>query len=217
MNANAAAAPALPLIHLDEAVLRRLVPNGAVRSHPKNSVVVFEGDYSDALYVVLTGRVKIYMSDDEGKEVVLNVIEPGDYFGEFALDGGPRSASAMTLAPTQFFVISRLAVEGLIASNPEFARDLVGRLIRKVRSLTGTVRDFALRDVYGRLAAFLNGQAIGADGRRVVERLTHQEIAARIGASREMVSRILKELTVSGYLVMDAKQITVARTLPDRW
>lgn len=206
-----------PLIDLDEVALRRLAPEGTLRTHPKGAIVVCEGDYSDALYVVLAGRVKIYMSDEEGKEVVLNVIAPGDYFGEFVLDGGPRAASVMTMESTRFFVIPRLAVEGLIAGNPAFARDLIGRLISKVRSLAGTVRDFALRDVYGRLAAFLNGHAVEQDGQRVLERLTHQEIAARIGASREMVSRIFKELTTGGYLVVESKRIVVARKLPERW
>jgi CRP/FNR family cyclic AMP-dependent transcriptional regulator len=209
--------PSLPLLNLDETALRLLAPEGSIRSHPKGAIVVCEGDYSDALYVVLSGRVKIYMSDEEGKEVVLNVIEPGDYFGEFVLDGGPRAASAMTMAPTRFFVIPRLAVEGLIAGNPDFARDLIGRLIRKVRSLAGSVRDFALRDVYGRLVAFIDSHAADDEGQRVLERLTHQEIAARIGASREMVSRIFKELTTGGYLVVESKRIVVARKLPERW
>ncbi len=209
--------PSLPLLNLDEAALRLLAPEGSVRTHAKGAIVVSEGDYSDALYVVLSGRVKIYMSDEEGKEVILNVIEPGDYFGEFVLDGGPRAASAMTMVATRFFVIPRLAVEGLIAGNADFTRDLIGRLIAKVRSLAGTVRDFALRDVYGRLATFINGHAVEVDGRRTLERLTHQEIAARIGASREMVSRIFKELTTGGYLVVDSKRIVVARKLPERW
>jgi len=206
-----------PLLNLDEVALRLLAPEGSVRTYPKGAIVVCEGDYSDALYVVLSGRVKIYMSDEEGKEVVLNVIEPGDYFGEFVLDGGPRAASAVTMAPTRFFIIPRLAVEGLIAGNPDFARDLIGRLIRKVRSLAGTVRDFALRDVYGRLVAFINSQAADQAGQRVLERLTHQEIAARVGASREMVSRIFKELTTGGYLVVESKRIVVTRKLPERW
>jgi CRP/FNR family cyclic AMP-dependent transcriptional regulator len=186
---------ALRLIDLDETALRRLAPDGCVRTHPKDSVVVCEGDYSDALYVVLSGRVKIYMSDEAGREVVLNVIEAGDYFGELVLDGGPRAASAMTMVPSRFFVMPRLAVARLIDGNPDFARDLIGRLLRKVRSLSGTVRDFALRDVYGRLATFINGHAVEQDGRPVLDRMTHQEIAARIGASREMVGRIFKELT----------------------
>jgi len=205
------------LINLNEAALKQLVPQGTLRTHPKGVIVDCEGDYSDALYVVLSGRVKIYMSDEDGKEVILNVIDPGNYFGEFVLDGGPRAASAMTTEPTRFFVIPRLAVEGLIASNPEFARDLIGRLISKVRSLAGTVRDLALRDVYGRLATFITSQVTEVNGQQVLERLTHQEIGARIGASREMVSRIFKELTRGGYLVVERKSIILARKLPERW
>lgn len=204
-------------VNLDEQTLRRLVPEGTVRTWPRGVIIVCEGDFTDAIYVVLSGLVKVYMSDEDGKEVILNVIGPGDYFGEFVLDGGPRSASVLTTEPTRLFMIPRQALEGLITGNPEFARDLIERLIRKVRSLAGTVRDFALRDVYGRLVAFINSHALERDGRRVMDRMTHQEIAAHIGSSREMVSRIFKELTTGGYIEVESRQIVVMRKLPERW
>jgi CRP/FNR family cyclic AMP-dependent transcriptional regulator len=207
-----------PFVSLDEIALRSLAPHGAVRSFPKNAVVVTEGDPTDSLYVVLAGRVKAFVSDENGKEVVVNTMEAGDYFGEVVLDGGPRSASVMTLEPCRFFVIPRSDVEGLIDGNREFARDLIYKLIGMVRSLTGKVLDLALKDVYGRFARFIDEHAVEESGIRVVrERLTQHDIAARIGGSREMVGRIVKDLTAGGYISIDAKHITVHKKLPANW
>jgi CRP/FNR family transcriptional regulator, cyclic AMP receptor protein len=207
-----------PFTHLDENAMRAVAPHGAVRSFPKNAVVVNEGDATDSLYVVLAGRVKAFASGEDGREVVLNTIGVGDYFGELVLDGGPRSASIMTIEPCRFYVIPRYEIDGLLEQNPAFARDLIYKLIGKVRSLSRKVLDLALKDVYGRLVRFIDENAIEQDGIRVVpERLTQHEIAARIGGSREMVSRILKDLAAGNYISVSAKQITVHRKLPANW
>jgi CRP/FNR family cyclic AMP-dependent transcriptional regulator len=207
-----------PFAHLDETALRDLAPHGVPRSFQKNVVVVHEGDATDSLYVVLSGRVKAFVSDEEGKEVVVNTIGAGDYFGELVIDGGPRAASIMTLEPCRFYVIPRGDVEGLLERNPVFARHLIDALIAKVRSLTDTVRDLALKDVYGRLVKFLDTHTVEQDGKRVVpERLTQNDIAARIGASREMVSRIVKDLTAGGYISVESKHISVHKKLPAQW
>jgi len=158
------------------------------------------------------------VSDEEGKEVVVNVVGPGDYFGEIVLDGGPRSASIMTIEPSRFFVIPRDDVEGMLERNPEFARDLVCKLTGNVRSLTTKVLDLALKDVYGRLVRFIEENAVERDGVSVIpERLTQNDIAERIGGSREMVSRIVKDLTAGGYISIDAKHIKLHKKLPNRW
>jgi len=207
-----------PFANLDEGALRALAPHGAVRSFPRNAVVVNEGDETDSLYVLLSGRVKAYVSEEDGREVVLNTVGVGDYFGELVLDGGPRAASIMTLEPCRFFVIPRGDFEGLLDRNPAFARHLIHALIGKVRSLTRRVLDLALKDVYGRFAKFIDENAIERSGARVIpERLTQQEIAARIGGSREMVNRIVKDLTAGGYISIDDKQITVHKKLPAHW
>ncbi len=209
---------ASPFADLDESALRALAPHGAVRSFAKNAVVVSEGDETDSLYILLSGRVKAFVSEEDGREVVLSTVGVGDYFGELVLDGGPRSASIMTLEPCRFFVIPRGDIEGLIDRNPAFARHLIRMLIGKVRSLTQKVLDLALKDVYGRFAKFIDENAVEQKGARVVpERLTQHDIAARIGGSREMVNRIVKDLTAGGYISVDAKQITVHKKLPPRW
>jgi CRP/FNR family transcriptional regulator, cyclic AMP receptor protein len=207
-----------PFAHLDEQALRGVAPGGAVRSYARNVVVVSEGDPTDSLYVVLSGRVKVFVADETGKEVVVNTIGTGDFFGELVLDGQARAASVMTLEPSRFFVIPQRDVAALLSGNPQFARDLVRKLIGRVRSLTEQVRSLALRDVYSRLVRFLEDQAVEDDGRRVVrERLTQAEIAARIGGSREMVSRILSDLSAGGYIAVETKRIVLLRKLPAHW
>ena len=207
-----------PFANLDESALRGLSPNGVIRSFPKGAVLVNEGDGTDALYVLLSGRVKAFLGHEDGKEVVLNTMGAGDYFGELVLDGGPRSASIMSLEPCRVFLIPRSDVEGLLERNPVFARDLMNRLIGRVRSLTSRVRDLTLSDVYGRFVKFVDENAVEQNGLRVVpERLTQHDIAARIGGSREMVSRIVKDLTSGGYISIEAKHVTVHRKLPAKW
>lgn len=207
-----------PFANLNEQALRSLAPGGTLRSYPRNVVVVSEGDPTDSLYVLLSGRVKAFVADESGKEVVLNTIGAGDFFGELVLDGGTRAASIMTLEPARFFVIPQRDVEALLASNPQFARHLVRKLIGKVRSLTERVRDLALKDVYARLVRFLEEHSEEQAGRRVVlERLTQADIAARIGGSREMVSRILSDLSDGGYVSVEAKRIVLHRKLPAHW
>jgi len=207
-----------PFAHLDESALQKLAPGGAVRSYARNVVVVSEGDVTDSLYVVISGKVKAFVSDESGKEVVVNTIGAGDFFGELVLDGGARSASIMTLEPSRFFVIPQRDVEALLAGNPEFAKHLLRKLIGKVRSLTARVLDLALKDVYGRLVKYLEEAAVESGGRRVVpDRLTQSEIAARIGGSREMVSRILRDLAAGGYVSVEAKQIILHKKLPAHW
>ncbi len=207
-----------PFAGLDETALQKLTPGGAVRSYARNVVVVSEGDATDSLYVVLSGRVKAFVSDAGGKEVIVNTIGAGDYFGELVLDGGARAASIMTLEPSRFFIIPQRDVEALLESNPAFARNLMKKLIGKVRSLTARVLDLSLKDVYGRLVKFLEESAVEKDGRRVVdERLTQSDIAARIGGSREMVSRILRDLSAGGYVTVETRQIVLHRKLPAHW
>src|SRR5690349_5316843 len=92
-----------PFSNLDESSLREIAPHGIARSYRKNVVVVNEGDDTDSLYVLLSGRVKVFCTGDDGREVVLHTMEAGDYFGELVLDGGPRSASVMTLENARLF------------------------------------------------------------------------------------------------------------------
>jgi CRP/FNR family cyclic AMP-dependent transcriptional regulator len=205
-------------VDFSEASLRNLAPRGVMRTFSKHAILVNEGDDTDSLYVILSGRVKAYVTGEDGREVVVNTIEAGDYFGELVLDGGPRAASVMTLEPCRLFVISHSDVESMLAAHPAFAHDLIGRLIGKVRSLTAKVQDLALKDVYGRFVRFVSEHAVEAGGERAIpERLTQHDVAARIGGSREMVSRIMRDLTAGGYISVKGKRICVHKKLPERW
>ena len=206
----------VPILNFDENLLKEMIPQGVVRSYPKGRIIISVGDLSDSLYVILSGQVKVFLSDENGKEFTLNTIGPGDYFGEVALDGGPRSASIVTQEPCQFFIIPKTEVRALVEHHPDFARDLIGRLIRKVRSLADSVYNLALLSVYCRLLKFIEERAVRReDGRIATGRLTQHEIATSIGASREMVSRLINDLSNCGYISIENKQIVVHAKLPE--
>lgn len=199
--------------------LRALAARGTIRSYRKNVVLITEGEVGDALYVLLEGRVKVYSSDVEGREVTYNVVEAGDYFAEMCLDGGPRSASVMTLEPSVCAVVGRNGIKAHLAEEPDFALELIAQVIRRARSATETARNLALLDVYGRLVHTLEGVHGPArpDAPVTLMQITHQQIASRVGASREMVSRLLKDLERGGYIELGVKQMTLRKKLPSRW
>ncbi|HUL91081.1 MAG TPA: Crp/Fnr family transcriptional regulator [Burkholderiales bacterium] len=203
---------------LDVIDLRDFAQHAVSRTFPENTVVVREGDRTDSLYIVVSGRVKIYVSDDKGKEIVLGESGPGEYFGEMVLDEGPRSASVMTLEPTRFLVVPKEDFEGFVKKSPEFALHLILKLIKRVRALTNDVKSLSLMEVYGRVARMLLDLAAERDGVLVIDnKPTRQEIARRVGASREMVGRILDDLAVGGYIEVGRDRITIAKTLPRTW
>ena len=199
--------------------LQTLAARGVVRSYRKGTLLIEEGTSGDALYLLLAGRVKACSSDSRGREVVYGVYGPGEYFGEMSLDGGPRSASVITLEATTCVMLTRQSLREHIAEHPEFAFELIDRVIRRARLATQSTRSMALLDVYGRLVQLLDALAVvQADGTRVIEeRLTHAELAARVGCSREMVSRIMKDLATGGYLTAIAAGVRLERLLPPRW
>ncbi len=204
---------------LQDALLQAIAERGGVRSYPPQAVLVSEDDRSDALYVILSGRVKVYGSDEEGREVVYSTLAAGDYFGEMTLDGGPRSASVLTLVATRCAVVPGAEVRVFLAHHPDFAWHLVLKLIRLARASTRQVKSLALDDVYGRIAGLLRAAAQPGDGGVLLmpDKLTHQDIADRVGASREMVGRVFKTLTDGGYVALRGGRIAVLKSLPARW
>jgi len=203
---------------LTEGQLRTLSGEGVVKTFPKQAVIVNEGDETDSLYVILSGRVKVFLSDEAGKEIVLGTQGAGEYFGEMVLDGGPRSASIMTLEPCRFAIVPKQKFREFLRTHPDFSVHLIERLIRRTRALTDSVKSLALMDVYGRVARLLLELAQEEEGKSVInERLTQQDIASRVGASREMISKILKDLVAGGYITVEHKQITINKTPPRHW
>jgi len=204
---------------LADPLVRDLARGGQVRSMARNTVFIQEGETGDSLYVILSGRVKVFVADADGREMVLDFHGPGDYVGEMSLDGRPRSASVMAVEPTVCSVLTRDALRAAIVSNPDLAMNLICTLIERARIATENVRSLALMDVYGRVARLLLSLAVEQPGGRMVvpERLTQQDIADRVGASRDMVSRIFKDLTTGGYVTVVDRQITINRRPPARW
>jgi CRP/FNR family cyclic AMP-dependent transcriptional regulator len=203
---------------LSEAEVNAIARRAVTRAFPKNTIVVSEGDRTDTLHIVVSGRVKIYVSDEKGKEIVLNFAGPGEYFGELVLDEGPRAASVMTLEPSRFLIVPKEDLREFVAHSPDFALHLIRKLIRRVRVLTHDIKSLALMDVYGRVARMLLDLAVERDGALVIEeRPTQQEMANRVGASREMVNKILGDLASGGYIAVERDRITIARALPRAW
>jgi CRP/FNR family transcriptional regulator, cyclic AMP receptor protein len=206
------------IAHLAPAIAR-LAARGIVRSYRKNTIILNEGEPGDSLFVLLQGQVKVYATDENGREITYGTILAGDYFGEMSLDGAARSASVMTLEACRCSLVPRAAVQQHLAEEPGFAMQLVTQVIRRARSATETARQMALLDVYGRVIHTLEGERGPGSVQAPVQltQITHQQIASRVGASREMVSRLLKDLEKGGYVELGIKRITLRKKLPAHW
>ena len=207
--------PITPENQVDE-----LAAQGVQRSFRKNQLLIQEGDVGDTLYIVLSGRLRAFAADARGKEITLGIYSAGEYVGEMSLDGGPRSANVETLEPTVCAVVSRTVLLAHIAKRPEFALHMMARLIRRARLATDSARSLALIDVYGRMSHLLDqlaGPAQTDGSRAITERMTHQHIASHLACSREMVSRLLRDLQAGGYVEMRARRLVLVKALPLRW
>jgi len=217
--ARRSAAPnADPLAPLSDATVRSIAESGVVRNFPRQAVIINEGDQGDSIYIILSGKVKVFASNVAGREVIIDFHGPGEYVGEMSLSGSARSASVMTMEPTTCAVVTRAYFREFILAHPDFALHLIEKLIHRARRTTENFKSLALSDVYGRLVQLLNTLAREVDGKMVVpERLTQQDIAERIGASRDMISRLMKDLVGGGYLAVEDRTITILKKPPPGW
>ena len=181
------------------------------RSFPRNAFILRAGEETDALYLILSGRVKVLIPDEEGHEVILAVLGPNDFFGEMGLlDDQPRSASVETLEPCETVRLSKAGFTNLIKDNFELAMLIIRSLVKRLREADRKIESLALIDVYGRVARLLLEMAVNVDGKWVVEHAPpKQEIARMIGASREMVSRVVKDLERKGLIRAEKRRIYV--------
>ncbi len=209
----------LPGQPLKQESLRALAFKGSVRRYARGAIIIREGDIGDEFFIILSGSVQAYSRDDSGREVIFSNQSAGEYFGEMALDGGPRSASVKALEATACSVLTCRTLQSHFAEFPDFAAELISRLIHRIRVLTQTTRGLALLGVYRRMSDLFERLAVpDANGARVIpERLTHQKIAAYVGASREMVSKVLKELVTGGYLTTRDGKFVIVKSLPPGW
>jgi len=207
---------AVPLFaSFPEDQLRLLTPVITRRSLPRSTTVMASGDPTDSLYIVLSGRLKVMMSDAEGKEVILSILGPGEFFGEMGLiDDAPRSASVVSIEACELLSIAKRDFKKSLAENFEMAQAVMRGLVRRLRDADRKIGSLALLDVYGRVARLLLDMSETVDGEKVVtKRLPKQDIAKMIGASREMVSRVMKDLQTGGYIEMRGSNIVLRDTI----
>jgi CRP/FNR family cyclic AMP-dependent transcriptional regulator len=200
---------------IGRADLENLAALAMVRRYPKNAIILSEGDSADALYLILSGRVKVFVESEDGRRVILATQRAGEYFGEMSLDEGVRSASVMALEACELSLLQRADFRDFLGGHPDAALAVINNLIRRTRSLTHRIRDLSLLDAYARLAKLLVSLATVEGGRSIVsEPLTQKEIGERIGVSREMVSRIFKDLKAGGYIGNEGRRLVILRRLP---
>lgn len=198
--------------------LEQLARHARARKFPKNTIVVTQGDYSDTLYIIQDGEVCVYLDDGNGKEVILNKLYAGDSFGELApLAKIPRVANIKTLKATTLLGVSQQALTECISNNPHISMRIINLLVTRIQGLTEDLSSFALMDVYGRVARVLNNNISEEDGIKIIKGISQQEIAKRVGASREMVNRIFKELKSGEYISLDGSNIILEKSLPAGW
>jgi CRP/FNR family transcriptional regulator, cyclic AMP receptor protein len=208
-----------PFAHPNQHI-EALAAQGVQRRYRRGTLLIQEGETGDTLYIVLQGRLRAFLSDNNGRELTLGLYGPLEYVGEMSLDGGPRSANVEAAEPSVCAVVTRATLLAYIAEHPEFALELMARLIRRARLATESARSVALIDVYGRLVRLLNNlaQLPNEQGERALkERLTHQQMAQHLACSREMVSRLLKDLETGGYIEVRERWIWLLKNLPARW
>jgi CRP/FNR family transcriptional regulator, cyclic AMP receptor protein len=199
--------------------LQPLVESAPKRRYRKGTILIQEGDTSNNVYIVVTGSVRSYSASWDDKEITFGVYGPGTLFGEMSLDGGARSTSVETLETTECAVIEHALMVHYLTINPDMAFELIKLVIHRAREATQAARNMALMDVYGRIRIYLEGASKTANGAQRVlsERRTQLQIAQHVGASREMVNRIFKDLEKGQYISIKQGFITLHKALPEQW
>jgi CRP/FNR family cyclic AMP-dependent transcriptional regulator len=187
------------------------------KNYPKNAVVLTEGEMGDSLFMIQSGKVKVFIGDEEGREITLKILGPGDFFGEMSMiDKQPRSASVTTIEASMFLVLAHAGFERCVEEAPRIGTMVMQVLAQRVREADRKIGTLALMDVYGRVASTLLELSVYNNGKLMVgEKLSQQDLANMVGASREMVNRILKDLSDRGFISIESKSITIInRELP---
>ena len=195
---------------LPEEELERFAELTRERSYPKGSVILFQDDPGDSLFVLRGGRVKVVLIGEDGREVILGVLEPGAHFGELALiDDQPRSAHVIAMEDAQLLVLRREDFKRRVEANPTVAWALLTELSRRLRRADVKIGGLVLLDVPGRIARLLLDLADETGSEQIEKPLTHQTIAQMIGASRETVSRAMKDFQDAGLIRVERRRISI--------
>jgi len=203
---------------MDQSDIEMVAAQTVTRQFPKNTVIVNQGDETDSFYVIVQGKVDVFLQNDKGKEIIINTLGLCESFGELAPLGRiPRQASIITTEDSTFGIISRQVFMDTLLVKPSIGMRIIDLLITRIQDLTEEVSSLALEDVYNRVVRVLYKHADEVGDKLVTEKLTQQDIASRVGATREMVHRILKELKTGGYISIEGKHITIEKKLPPGW
>ncbi len=203
---------------LDSRGLEALTHIATRRVYKKNRVIIRQGDDTNNMFILLQGQMRVFVEDDQGKQLTVRILKSGDSFGEVALIGDfARTASVETMNDCEVAAFTRGNYLAFLRDYPEIALALAKTLANMVRDTTEELSSIALSDVYGRLSYILEKYAETQDDKKRVPKFTHREIAAMIGSSREMVSKIMKELENANYISVDSKHYVIDRPLPETW
>jgi CRP/FNR family transcriptional regulator, cyclic AMP receptor protein len=199
--------------------LRDLARRGEPMRVRKKTQLIIEGDLSDTLYIVVQGRLRAYSVGSDGREVTFGVYGPGEYVGEMSLDGGPRSSSVDAPEAGWVVMVTRRTLEQHLAEQPQFAFDLLAKVIRRARATTRNLRLIALNGVYGRLKDYLESAAVPlSDGGFGLDPAPSQlEMSRLIGCTRAMVGRIFKDLVKGGWIEVGRRSVRLLKALPAKW
>jgi len=210
--------PSLVMLHsipmfagVPDTQLEQIAKVALHRKVARHTMIVHAGDSTDSLYVIVSGSAKVLNSDEEGREVIITLLGPGEFFGEMGLiDGSPRSADVVANEACELLVIGKNDFTRCLADNFDLCLNIMKSLVHRLRDADRKIESLALMDVYGRVAKLLLEFSEVEGGRRVVRRkLTKQDMAKMIGASREMVSRVMKDLETSGYIRVEEGRIVL--------
>ncbi|NIM48422.1 MAG: cyclic nucleotide-binding domain-containing protein [Gemmatimonadales bacterium] len=201
----------IPLFtQLSDAEIAHITEAAREKSYPKNSVILFEDDPGDALYVVLSGQVKVVLIGEDGREVILSMLRDGDFFGEMSLiDDQPRSAHVIAMEESNLLVLRREDFRQCLEETPRIALGLLRALSRRLRRADDKIGGLVLLDVNGRVARLLIELADENDGKTIPRKVTHHTIAQMIGSSRETVSRTIREFADRGLIEVSRKDIAI--------
>ncbi|MCP5419177.1 MAG: Crp/Fnr family transcriptional regulator [Gammaproteobacteria bacterium] len=188
---------------------------GNLCRYPKNCIVVAEGSANDDFFLILKGHVRVFVSDEQGKQVTLTLQGAGEFFGDITpLDGHRRVTSVITLEPSKLCVVSKPGFDRCLQENPQLLSRLLVAALWQIRILTENVKNLALLDVCGRVTATLESLAKEKDGELIVGRLSQQSLANMVGASREMVGKIIRGLMADGFITLKNGAMVIQKKLP---
>lgn len=210
----------LAAVPLMESLPRRELEAAAalfgVRTYARNAIVATEGDRPEHFCLILSGSVQAFWRDAEGHQLMLGIDGPGDHFPDVSLGGEPTLVSRIALSDMRVAAIPMGEMRRLLKRHPRMAYTLLMDVVARLRRMVQRSRHLTMEDVYGRIVKLILAASVEVDGRRVSEPMTHAEIGNRVGATREMVGRVLRELARGGYVKNERGRLVVLRKPPAR-